>query len=381
MRSAIIILLLALAAGCVPTHLRESVRVRPTDWTLEGGDPGRTNVARETLAPPLALRWESDASAGFGPGSAVSSDSVVFVANMRGEVHAFRDRDGEKTGVRDFGAAVAGTPVLGRRLLYVALTREDQSVVGYDLENGVVAWTYAAGDVGASPLLVGTRLVVASIAGTVTCLDAATGEKRWSYASSAPRRSVGIRSAPSSDGTLVFVGRDDGSLLALGLEDGLLRWTAHARSAINAATAAGGGRVVAASLDGSVRGFDAATGECLWETPLGSPIFGAPALRTDTVFIGTSGGSVAALSASSGAVLWRAEIKGPVSCAPLVSGGVVYLGSLDRSLSAFDAATGERLWHLHTEGRIKSTPMIADGLLIVLVEDRRVLAFEHEVTP
>ena len=86
MRKLALILLLSLSIpACGPFRLQQSIRTRPGDWPAYGGGAGRTGVASEQLVPPLALRWEYDATAGFAPYSAAVADSIVFAAQVADE--------------------------------------------------------------------------------------------------------------------------------------------------------------------------------------------------------------------------------------------------------------------------------------------------------
>ena len=372
---------LALAGGCSPFHLQVSVRTLDGDWRMYGGNEGRTNVAPQALAPPLSLRWEYDASAGFSAYSASVAESIVFVGNLRGEIHAIHVRTGDAAGVRDFGAAIIGAPVVYKQMLYVALSGEEKSLVAYDLENGIVRWEKPFGDIESAPLLMEGRLYVAALDGKISCVDAATGAALWTYAVPASRRSSIVRSSPASDGDILVTGCDNGALYALDVKDGALRWSAKTGASIAGSPAMAGGLVFVGSLDGTFYAFDAASGRVRWSRPLGSPIYSSPAVDDGRVFIGTSGGVFAALSIATGEVLWRSSLASVINAAPLVSGTTVYVACLDRTLRAFSAAGGELLWEQAVKGRIKTMPVIARGYLILLMEDRTVLGFSQTVAP
>ena len=70
-----------------------------------------------------------------------------------------------------------------------------------------------------TPALVGDGIYAASRAGTVTRLDAASGQPKW-------RVSVGkrISSGVGSDGGLAVVASDDGEVFALDAQSGVVRW-------------------------------------------------------------------------------------------------------------------------------------------------------------
>ena len=364
-------------AGCSPFRLQEFVRLRQGDWTMYGGNAGRTNVSPQAIVPPLTVRWEYDAGAGFSAHSASVAESLIFVGNLRGEVHAIRLRTGEAAGVYDFGSAVVGTPVIGKQMLYVALTRDENSLVAYDLEAGVVKWEAKLGDVESSPLLLGERLFVAALDGKVFCVDAASGAVLWSYALPSSRRSSAIRSSPAAAGELLVVGCDNGGLYALALSDGKLCWSATTGASIPGSPAIADGRVFVGSLDRSFYAFELTTGKLLWSRPLDSKIFASPAVDGDHLFVGTSAGSLFALRPGTGEVLWQTSLKSVIGAAPLISGNVVYVAGLDRTLSAFSAETGGRVWQYTARGRIKTMPVIARGFLILMTEDRSVLGLSE----
>jgi len=376
-------LMLVLAAvlslpGCSPFRLQVSVRSGEGGWKMYGGNAGRTNVAPQALVPPLTLRWEYDASAGFGPYSASVADSLIFVGNLRGEVHAIHLRTGEAAGVRSFGSAVIGTPVANRQTLYVALSREEKSLVAYDLDNGIVLWEKPFGDIESAPLLMGERLYVAALDGKISCVDASNGAALWTRALPTSRRSSAVRSSPASDGDVLVVGCDNGALYALDVRDGTARWTATTGASIAGSPAIATGLVFVGSLDGTFYAFDAASGKTKWSRPLGSPIFASPAVDDGRVFIGTTGGTFAALSAGTGEILWRASFGSVINAAPLISGAVVYVAGLDKTLRAFSASAGEPLWQYTAKGRLRTMPVIARGFLLLLTEDRLVLGFSEE---
>lgn len=373
----LVLLLCAGAAGCTPFNLRESVRLGDGDWTMYGGNPGRTNATSESLVPPLAVRWEYDASAGFSSFSASAAESLVFVGTLRGEVHAVRLRTGEGAGARDFGSAVVGTPVVGRQGLFVALSGDENSLAAYDLANGVMKWEAKLGDIESSPLLAGEKLYVASLGGTISCLDASTGSVLWTHALPAARRSSAVRSSPAIDGETLVVGCDDGMLYALSAADGTRRWSAKTGASIAGTPSISTGRVFVGSLDENLYAFDARDGALLWKRPLGAKIYASPAVDAHRVCIGTSDGSFAALHPETGEILWQASLNGVVSAAALIAGSVVYVPCLDKTLTAFDASTGERLWQYSAPGRIKSSPVLVRGFLVILTEDRSVIGLSE----
>jgi outer membrane protein assembly factor BamB len=364
-------------AGCSYLRLLQFPAPSADDWTMYGGTIGRTNTARHEIAPPLAPLWEYDASAGFGAASAAIAGSYLFVGNLEGDVHAIDIKTGKGAGSYDFGTALVGTPVIDGGEMYVALSRSDESLLAYNLFTGVIDWRAKLGDIESSPLLIGRRLYVTGVAGTLTCVETATGEAAWTYRLPQHVRTRTIRSSPASDGASIFFGADDGTVYAVRVNDGTLRWSAKTGGSVIASPSVALGKVYVGSLDNSFYAFGAETGSQIWKQPLGSRIYASQAVSDSSVYVGTAGRSMYRLDARSGAILWRASTGSVVNAAPLIAGSIVYVGCLDKTISAYSAATGELLWQYKTEGRIKSMPVASRDVLFVLAEDRSVLAFTH----
>lgn len=364
-------------AGCSYLRLQQVPLATADDWTMYGGTIGRTNVARSEIDPPLIPFWEYDASAGFGPYSGAIVGDYLFVGNLQGEVHVINIVTGKGAGSYDFGTSLAGTPVINQGEMYVALSRNDESLLAYNLVTGSIDWRAKLGDIESSPLLIGKRLYVTSMQGTLTCVEISTGETAWTYRLPQRLRTRVIRSSPASDGTSIIFGGDDGGVYAVGAADGKLRWSATTGGSIVASPSVALGKVYVGSLDNTFYAFDAGTGKQLWKQPLGSRIFSSQAVTDRSVFVGTSGRLVYCLDAQTGAVVWRAATGSVVNATPLVSGSVVYVGCLDKTLYAYAAETGELLWKYKTEGRIKTMPLASKEFLFVMAEDRFILAFKH----
>ena len=367
-------------AGCSYLRLQQGPIPSADDWTMYGGTIGRTNASRAEVNPPLTMLWENDASAGFGPYSGAIAGDYLFVGTLHGEVQAIDLRTGQTAGNYNFGTSLIGTPVIDRSEMYVAVSRSEESLLGYNLVTGTIDWRAKVGDIESSPLLMGGRLYVTSTEGTLSSVQAANGQVEWTFKLPPRVRTRMIRSSPASDGTSVIFGGDDGEVYAVGAADGKLRWSAKTDGSIVASPSVARGKVFVGSLDNSFYAFDAETGKRVWKQPLGARIFTSQAVNDRSVFVGTAGRYVYCLDAETGSIVWRSVTNSVLNSPPLVSGSVVYIGCLDKTLYAYAAATGELLWKYQTEGRIKTMPVAWKDMLFVLAEDRSVLAFKQSET-
>jgi outer membrane protein assembly factor BamB len=336
------------------------------------------NSTDTAILPPLREVWEFDASAGFGPFSAISRDSVIFAGTLQGDVIAVHAGSGKKIGSRDFGSSVTGAPSIGGDMLFVPLATGEEGIVAYDLPDGAVAWTGLTGPVETTPLVLGERVIVAALGGKVFCFNAATGTEAWRFRLPETRRPSFIRSSPAAEDSVVVFGADDGCIYGLNSENGVQRWVVRTGSVVTGTPAVSNGVVYAGSEDGCVYAIRSRSGEILWKQNLGSPIFAGAAVGSGRIFIGTSDGALVGLNRTDGAVAWRFRAKSVITATPLLSGSILYIGSLDRTLYALNAETGDSLWSSKFESRIRTTPVPVCDRLIIQLEDRTILALTHE---
>lgn len=367
-------------SGCSVLRLYEPVRVRFNDWAMYGGNPQRTHLANEEIRLPIEQRWEYDAKAGFGNGSALVADSLVFVGTRQGELHVVRIGTGTRAGVMDFGSAIVGVPVVENHFVYVPLTRNGQNLIAYDLQRGAVAWRVEMSDIETSPLMIENQLYVTTMRGELVCIERFTGRIAWQYAIRARNRIIPIRSSPATDYERIFFGADDGKLYAVGRYDGKLRWVFSTAKSIVATPSVHEERVFVGSTDQSLYCLDAKSGELIWKRGLGGTLYASQAVDRERVYVGTSRGEFFCIDQRTGDVLWKYRAQRVISAAPLIAGAVVFVGSLDKHLYAFDAMTGEVLWSREFSSRIRTTPVVREGYLILLLEDRTVVAFGYEKT-
>lgn len=366
-----------LLAGCSVLKLPETFRARETDWRMWGGTSQRTNTAQELL-PPLKLLWEYDASAGFSTQSIIAADSVVFIANLQGEVHAVNVGTGKRIGSIDFGSAIVGAPVVDGHFLYTALAQEEESLISYNLYTGRIEWRASVGATETSPLVIENNLIVVTLEGKIHCLKKYSGDILWTYTLPNTRHVKLVHSSPAANSSAIVVGCDDGAVYCVKADSGTLLWKFQTNGSIMSPLTSDGQTVYVASLDSTLYALEMESGKELWRSNLGGKIFGAIAVSQGKVYVGTAHRIVSCLDAANGKKLWSFTANGPISGGPLVSGSIIYVGSLDKTLYALDALTGTQLWNYATASRIRTVPIIHQNILIIPIEDRTVLAFTSQ---
>ena len=191
--------------------------------------------------------------------------------------------------------------------------------------------------------------------GSVTRLDARTGEMRW-RANLELKLSGGV----GADENLVAVASEEGEVVALEARTGAVRWRARASSEVLAPPAIGGGLVLVRSIDNRVFAFGADDGKRRWvyQRAPTSLVVRAPAgiaIEGDLAYAGFPGGKLAAIALANGALRWEGTVALPKGATelervadvigqPATQGREVCAAAYRSRVACFDAATGRLLW-------------------------------------
>lgn len=377
-RPLLILLFVALLPGCSGLRLPYPLRSHDSDIATFAGNSARNNNTAASPAPPLALQWEQDISAGIGEGGPLLVDSVLFVGNLRGELYALDVRTGKRHGWVNLGGAIHGSPVIEGNHAFVPLAGSTESLIAYDLLEGKTVWRVALGDIHTSPLLMEGRLFVGNTAGVFHCVTSQDGLPAWKYALPDNGTMKGIRSSPAGVDHAVLFGADDGFLYHLDASTGDLRWRFNAGSAIQATPVLYHDRVYVGTLAGTFVAVDRATGKEEWTHALSGSVYGPALVDSSLVIIGTTGGYITALNRMSGTPVWTTEIHAPINSGILGVGEYAYAGTLRKDLIALRRTTGEIVWQNTLGGRVKTTPVAGAGCIFVAQDNRTIQAFREE---
>lgn len=335
----------------------------------------RINAVPCAIRPPLMLQWQQDLTAGIGNGSPVLVDSTLVIGNLRGELYGFNARTGKRYGWVTLGGSIEGTPVMDGDLAIVPLAGLRESLIGYDVVEGRTRWRAALGDIHASPLLIGSRVLVGNVAGTFFAVDRSTGEVQWRYALPGNTTLKGIRSSAAGTSDHVVFGADDGALYDLLPGTGTLHWRAVTDGAIQATPAIIDSTVIVGTLAGTIYALDLASGTVRWTYRSGAAVYAPPVIIAGRCILGTTGGEVLALNCTNGALLWSTPVHGPVNAGILATDSLLFVGTLHQELIALAASDGSILWRGTVSGRIKTTPIAGKDRIYVATDDRLVQAF------
>ena len=350
---------------------------RRLPWPTYGVDAERTHFgAGLRLRPPFRQLWKVFADWSFIEFPPVVGYGRLYVGTNHGRVLAIDARTGRVAWRRELGRCIAASPALGRGVVYVGLmgpapcTGRDRRVAGLlvalDARTGRTLWSFRAGVIESSPLVVGRLVYFGSWDHRVYAVDVRTHRARWVFATGGE-----VKGGVALAGGTVFAGSYDGHVYALDARTGRLRWSAGSQQGLRgrgrfyATPTVAYGRVYVGATDGVVYSFGARSGRLLWARRTGGYVYAAAAVWRGTVYVGSFDHRFYALDAATGAVRWSFLGAHPIIGASTVLDGLVYFATCGacsgveaRTTIALDARTGRRVWTF-PDGEY--SPLVADS--------------------
>jgi|WetSurMetagenome_2_1015567.scaffolds.fasta_scaffold135998_2 eukaryotic-like serine/threonine-protein kinase len=369
-----LLIIIILIAGCAGIQIQKYVKPRPGDWTMYGGNCFRTNFSEKMIVPPLKPVWEYDANAAFSEYSLVVADSIIFVGNLKGEMHLVGAVSGKKISKQSFDEAIVGAPVVEANVIYFPVNNGNVNFGEYDLSAGKFSWTLKLSEIETSPLVFGSQIFVTTHEGKLVAVDKHKGIVNWTFQDSKDKKKSS-RSSAATDGKVVVFGNDNGNLYAVDVDNGKLFWKFKTGGSIVATPSIYNQTVLFGSTDGYFYALDISDGIIRWKTNFSSPIYSSQAVADSFVYIGGSDCVFRCLNINTGELKWSFKAGSVISSAPLVTKNFVFVGSLDKNLYVLDTKNGNLIWSYLLNGRIKSTPVLWNEYLYVLTDDHIITAF------
>jgi outer membrane protein assembly factor BamB len=205
----------------------------------------------------------------------------------------------------------------------------------------------------------GRQLVIGSRAAAIVSVGTERGQIQWATTASGGIDSEAYYDAKHNQ---VYLGADDGTFYALDPAVGSVRWTYHAKGAIEQAPDVAGDTVYFGTAADRVIALDATSGKWRWqyerETPEGFTIHGysGPRAHGEDVVAGFSDGYLVSLNGASGEVVWARSLAAvsdqfvDVDSTPTILGNTIYASSYSGGLHAVDAKDGAIRWRVGIEG-------------------------------
>ncbi|MEU0937994.1 PQQ-binding-like beta-propeller repeat protein [Embleya sp. NPDC005971] len=238
-------------------------------------------------------------------------------------------------------------------------TTTENVVMALGTETGVALWTARTESmVWAEPVVSGTAVFLACVAGQLAALDPASGERTWQqYAGDQ------ILGAPVMLGSSLVVGTRDNRVLGVDMAQGAHRWQwtrpGEHGGVMPGVLGTGDDRVYLTYADGTVSAIAPERTEPIWSITLEGPITRPPRVIRDRVYVVT-GLTLVALKVATGEIAWR--FRGtPDLTVPVVTQDAVYTTDVG-TLYALDALSGVQRWRQRTGAGVPSPVAVLNGV-------------------
>ncbi len=285
-----------------------------------------------------------------GWSGAAAADGRLFVGSLDGRLVGVNTSDGSPLwldeeagmlGTSESGVAIYGSPAVGGELVYLA--GYNGKVYAFVSESGALRWVYPRegnlNSIAAGVAVSQGKVCFGCSDGSIYALDAATGDKLWSFETGGK-----VWSTPTADGDTLYVGAFDKKLYALNISDGTKRWEFEAK-------------------------FEEA----------GGAIMSPPLVYESTVYFGSFDRYFYAVDAASGSLRWRSEFMGGkwFWAKPVIYGNVIYAPNLDGKVYILDAASGGEITGAVDLGDpISSAPVVVGDKVVLATEEGNVYALD-----
>jgi outer membrane protein assembly factor BamB len=189
------------------------------------------------------------------------------------------------------------------------------------------------------------------------CLDAATGQKKWEFATNSH-----TESSPLVVAGKVYFGAGDDGVYCVDASTGEKLWQ-YPGLHVDCSPAVVGHRLYAGSGVGDIYRetcvfcLDTDTGKEVWREAVNLPVWGSPTLAGKHVFYGIGNGNylmdeetkppagaLLCVQADTGRQVWRADVSNGVLDRPAVDRFSVYFGSRDGNCYCVDRRDGRLRW-------------------------------------
>ena len=379
-RRIVPLLLLILSAGC--------------SW-FGGSDNSIPPAELISVAQPINVQqlWETQVGSGtekqFIRLTPALLDGRLYAASHDGTVVALDAINGQRLWETATDLPISGGVGVSQNGMVLFGTDKGQ-VVALRQEDGKEAWrSQVSSEVLAPPRAGGDLVVVRSIDGKFTGLDARTGERRWVYTHAVPALSLRGSAPPLVAGNLIIAGLDTGKLLVLSLDKGLPitektiapprgRTEIERLIDIDSEPKVFGDTLYLAAYRGNVAAINMRDGNLLWTRSLSS--YAGLDVDARQVYLSDDTDSVLALDRGNGGTLWKqSELSGRRLSAPAATNDYVVVGDYEGYLHWLSKDSGRIVGRVRAASKgIVAPPVAAGNIVFVYGQGGALSAFRAE---
>ncbi len=274
------------------------------------------------------------------------------------------------------GAPIVSSPIIEGNIVYFG--SNDSTLYAVDLASGNEKWKFSIkGQVKSSPLVEENSVYFAGGDGITYSLDKNTGKVNWQF------QTMGetlyklysyadyYHSSPVFADGLIYFGSGDGNIYALNAASGEKAWSYKTGEVVHSKPCIYNGKLYAGSFDGNLYALDLKDGRLVWKFksvghrffPLGE-MQGSPVAGDGLVFIGSRDYNLYAIDAEKGYCHWNRQFPLGWALALTVKDTVLYTGTSDDDLMlALDTKTGKEYWKTNVKFNIFGGAVFTQNML------------------
>ncbi|MYA87008.1 MAG: PQQ-binding-like beta-propeller repeat protein [Boseongicola sp. SB0662_bin_57] len=374
-------------------------------WTHVGGNV-RHHLAHLALSRDLSLAWSVSIGQGNDRRHRITADPVV----AGGRIYTLDSR------ARVSAHTTAGEPLWAQDLTPAFENADEGSGGGLAVAGGAVLASSGFGTLTAMEAATGNVRWVQELESAVSgapavhegvvylvtrnavgwAIDAENGRILWQVIGATSESGISGGSTPVIAGSQVVFPLPSGQLVAAAIGSGAQTWVASVTSQrlrrafsqfseLTAVPVVAGGVVYAGNHSGRASAFDAGTGESLWDVDAGglNPVW----IAGGSVFLVSEDNRLMRLDAATGEAVWAQELPYFTRAriarrkaifahyGPVLAGGHLLLASNDGMLRRFDPVSGGLVGQMALPAGAARNPVVAGGTLYVVTEDGQLHAF------
>ena len=311
-------------------------------------------------------------------------DDVIVVADRQGEVSAYELDSGKELWSTELELVLSGG--VGGDKNHLVLTSRNGHVVMLDA-NGKIKWKVDASSEVLMPAQISANLVIIrSVDGRMSALNAEDGSEVWTYKRDVPALSLRGNSSPIIKQGYIFTGLDNGRLVTLDLLDGhvifdIVVASPSGRSELERLVDIDGHSVIEkdrlymGSYQGRVVSIDIRRGQMAWSRKLST--YTGVEFTPAGLFIGDDKDHIWGLDSKNGATLWKQEkLKARKITRPVGFKNTLVVADFEGYIHVLSAFDGHFVARVGTDGSgVIVPPIVHNGRLYVLTRDGELNAY------
>ena len=352
-----------LFVSCSGIGLSERIIIHDDDWLMCGGTPLQQNISKTILEPPFNLMWTYDCDAGIGNAGVTTSNAVIFVNTLAGEMHTIDLLSGNKIGYLTFlGGDANSAPLIIQDRVIVAYAGDNKySLACYNFLNRSNDWRINLGYLQTSPILSDGYIYIGSLNGSEFKIGKSAGNIIWDFNTKSQ-----IHSTCAVNGNKLIFGADNGYIYCVNTTNGTESWKYKTGESVFATPLIYENNIFIGSYDSTYYCLDIDSGNIKWKNNLKTKIYSGSALfENKSVIFGGIDGDLYSLDINDGHIIWKYHTYGSILCTPLVSGKNVYFTSFDWFVYCLDCESSKMIWNYQLEGKGRTTPVIWKDYLFI----------------